>query len=170
VTRIDPLSSSEEVLWRAMMRIVKVMPRVLDGDLISGAGLSASEYTTLMHLSEAPESELRMADLAGATGLSASRMTRLIDGLQSSGLVTKTASSVDARGNIAKLTRRGEAKLRSAWPVHLESVRNHFFNAVDEEALEGLAIVMTRVADGLDDRSDEKRVRVEGPRPPILRI
>jgi DNA-binding MarR family transcriptional regulator len=153
-----------------MMRIVKVMPRVLDGDLMKGAGLSASEYTTLMHLSEAPESELRMADLAGATGLSASRMTRLVDGLQSTGLVTKTASSVDARGNVAKLTKRGEAKLKSAWPVHLESVRNHFFNAVDERALEGLASMMTRVADGLDDRADEKRERAEGSEPPILRV
>jgi hypothetical protein len=50
----EPLSPSEEVLWRAVMRIVKVIPRHLDSDLIKGAGLTASEYTTIMHLSEAP--------------------------------------------------------------------------------------------------------------------
>jgi DNA-binding MarR family transcriptional regulator len=158
VTAVDPLSSSEEVLWRAMMRIVKVMPRVLDSDLIRGAGLTASEYTTIMHLSEAPNRELRMADLASVTGLSASRMTRLVDGLQSSGLVTKTASSVDARGNVAKLTKQGLAKLRSAWPVHLESVRRHFFEAIGQSALEGMVRTMSAVADGLDDRTDEKRI------------
>jgi DNA-binding MarR family transcriptional regulator len=153
VATVDPLSSSEEALWRAMMRIIKVMPRVLDSDLIRGAGLTASEYTTVMHLSEAPDRELRMADLASATGLSASRMTRLVDGLQSSGLVTKTVSSTDARGNVAKLTKRGEAKLKSAWPVHLESVRRHFFDSVSQPALKAMVSAMTAVAGGLDDRS-----------------
>jgi len=33
--------------------------------------MTASEYTTLMMLSEAPNRELRMSDLASATGLSA---------------------------------------------------------------------------------------------------
>jgi DNA-binding MarR family transcriptional regulator len=154
VTAVDPLSSSEEVLWRAMMRIVKVMPRVLDSDLIKGAGLTASEYTTIMHLSEAPNRELRMADLASATGLSASRMTRLVHGLQLSGFVTKTASSIDARGNVAKLTKQGAAKLKSAWPVHLDSVRRHFFESIGQSALDEMVTAMTAVADGLDDKFD----------------
>ena len=79
---VEPLSPTEEALWRAVMRIVKVIPRHLDSDLIRGAGLTASEYTTIMHLSEAPNRELRMADLANATDLSASRMIRLVDDLQ----------------------------------------------------------------------------------------
>ena len=74
----EPLSASEEAVWRALMRIVKILPRHLDNDLVRGAGLTASEYTTIMHLSEAPNRELRMADLANATDLSASRMTRLV--------------------------------------------------------------------------------------------
>ena len=134
---MEPLSASEEALWRAVMRIVKVLPRHLDSDLIRGAGLTASEYTTIMHLSEAPNRELRMADLASATDLSASRMTRLVDDLQSRGLVTKTASSSDARGNVARLTPRGMAKLKSAWPVHLASVRRRFFDCIDPAAVEG---------------------------------
>src|SRR5580698_3436613 len=121
---IESLSPTEEALWRAVMRMVKVIPRDLDNDLVRGAGLTASEYTTIMHLSEAPNRELRMADLANATDLSASRMTRLVDDLQSRGFVTKTASSSDARGNVARLTPRGMTKLRSAWPVHLASVRD----------------------------------------------
>src|SRR5450631_2886396 len=104
---VAPLSSAEEEIWRALMRIVKVMPRHLDSDLLRGAGLTASDYTTIMHLSEAPNRELRMADLATATDFSASRMTRLVDDLQSRGLVTKTVSSSDARGNVARLTPRG---------------------------------------------------------------
>src|ERR1700729_968492 len=106
------------------MRIVLSLPRRLDSDLVKTVGITANEYTTLMCLSEAPGGELRMADLANAAALSASRMTRLVDDLQTRGLVTKRASAEDGRGNVAKLTRAGLAKLRKAWPVHLASVRS----------------------------------------------
>jgi DNA-binding MarR family transcriptional regulator len=156
---VEPLSPTEEMLWRAVMRIVKVLPRHLDIDLIRGAGLTASDYTTIMHLSEAPNRELRMADLAAATDLSASRMTRLVDDLQSRGLVTKTASSSDARGNVARLTPRGMAKLKSAWPVHLASVRRRFLDSFDAPALERVARTLAEVSAHLEDTSSEPRER-----------
>lgn len=156
---VEPLSPTEETLWRAVMRIVKVIPRHLDSDLIRGAGLTASEYTTIMHLSEAPNRELRMADLANATDMSASRMTRLVDDLQSRGLVTKTASSSDARGNVARVTPRGMAKLKSAWPVHLASVRSLFFDCIDTTAVEAVAKALAEVAVHLEDTSAEPRTR-----------
>ena len=156
---VEPLSPDEEALWRAVMRIVKVLPRYLDIDLIRGAGLTASEYTTMMHLSEGPNRGLRMADLASATDLSASRMTRLVDDLQSRGLVSKTTSSSDARGNIARLTPRGMAKLKSAWPVHLASVRRRFFDCVDVSEVEGVGRALAEVAVHLEETSAEPRVQ-----------
>lgn len=156
---VEPLSPAEEALWRALMQIVKIIPRHLDSDLIRGAGLTASEYTTIMHLSEAPNCELRMADLASAANLSASRITRLVDDLQSRGLVTKTTSSADARGNVARLTPRGMAKLRSAWPVHLASVRRRFLDGVDTAAVEVVAKALAEVAAHLEDPSGEPGAR-----------
>jgi DNA-binding MarR family transcriptional regulator len=151
VTTVEPLSPAEEAVWRAVMRILKMLPRHLDSDLVRGAGLTASEYTTIMHLSEAPNRELRMAYLAKATDLSASRITRLVDDLQSRGLVTKTVSSSDTRGNIARLTPAGMAKLRSAWPVHLASVRRHFMDSIDAATLEVVAKALAEVAARLED-------------------
>ncbi|HWD56528.1 MAG TPA: MarR family winged helix-turn-helix transcriptional regulator [Acidimicrobiales bacterium] len=145
------LSPAEEVLWRALMRIVKILPRDLDSDLMRGAGVSASDYTTLMHLSEAPNRELRMSDLASATGLSPSRVTRLVDDLQTRSLVTKVASSTDARGNVARLTPRGMAKLRAAWPVHLTSVRSRFLDHLDTAQIKPVAAALSAVADRLED-------------------
>jgi DNA-binding MarR family transcriptional regulator len=154
---LEPLSTTEEELWRVVMRIVKVVPRHLDSDLIRNAGLTASDYTTIMHLSEAPNRELRMSDLATATDLSASRMTRLVDDLQSRGLVTKTASSSDARGNVARLTPRGIEKLKSAWPVHLASVRRRFFDYLDPSNAEVVARALSEVAGNLEETSAEAR-------------
>jgi len=128
------------------MRIVIVLPRLLDRDMLRTTGLTANEYTTLMNLSEAPKRELRMADLANVAGLSASRMTRLVDDLQSRNLVAKRPSAVDGRGNVAKLTPQGLAKLRSAWPAHLTSVRRRMFDHIDAPAIKGTAQVLSQVA------------------------
>jgi DNA-binding MarR family transcriptional regulator len=151
VTTVRPLSPAEEDLWRAVMRIVKMLPRQLDSDLVRGTGLTASEYTTIMHLSEAPNRELRMAYLARATDLSASRITRLVDDLQSRGLVTKTVSSSDTRGNVARLTPAGMAKLKTAWPVHLASVRRHFMDCIDAATVELVARALAEVAARIED-------------------
>ena len=148
--KVEPLNETEEVLWRAMMRIVLSLPRRLDTDLVRSAGITANEYTTLMCLSEAPHRELRMADLANAAALSASRMTRLVDDLQDRGLVMKRTSSVDARGTIAKLTPAGLAKLKKAWPAHLASVRNRVFDQVDPTTLGKAAQALSKIAEQLE--------------------
>ena len=82
VANPEPFTPTEEMFWRALMRIVLTLPRQLHDDMVRAAGLTASEYTVIMNLSEAPNRQLRMADLASATGLSASRTTRLVDNLQ----------------------------------------------------------------------------------------
>jgi DNA-binding MarR family transcriptional regulator len=151
--RVQPLSPLEESLWRALMRIVKALPRHLDSDLVRGSGLTASEYTIMMHLSEGPNRELRMTDLANASGLSPSRTTRLVDDLQLRGLMKKVASPTDARGNVARLTPSGMSKLRAAWPVHLASVRACFFDHMDATEVKRVAEALLEVAGQLEDRS-----------------
>jgi DNA-binding MarR family transcriptional regulator len=146
VAKVDPLTATEEIFWRALMRIVLSLPRRLDSDLVRSVGITANEYTTLMCLSEAPKRELRMADLASAAALSASRMTRLVDDLQVRELVTKRASSDDGRGNIAKLTPAGLAKLKVAWPVHLASVRQRVLDHVDPATVRAAAQALSEIA------------------------
>src|ERR1700692_388462 len=96
----EPLTPTEELFWRALMRIVLSLPRQLHTDMVRATGLTASEYTVIMNLSEAPNRQLRMADLASAVSLSASRTTRLVETLESRGFVAKRTSSSDARSNI----------------------------------------------------------------------
>lgn len=150
---VEPLTPSEEQLWRAVMRIVISLPRLLEADLLRPTGLTANEYTTMMCLSEAPHRELGMAELAQATALSASRMTRLVDDLQARDLVGKRSGSDDARRNLAKLTPKGLAKLKSAYPVHLASVRRRFFDLVDIKDVPNAARLLSVVATHLEGGS-----------------
>jgi DNA-binding MarR family transcriptional regulator len=147
----EPLTPTEEMFWRALMRIVLSLPRQLHEDMVRAAGLSASEYTVIMNLSEAPNRQLRMADLAAATGLSASRTTRLVDVLQTHGLVAKRASSADGRSNLAELTSLGLNKLRTAWPVHVASVRGRVLDHIPPGTLAKTAQALDAVAVQLED-------------------
>jgi len=153
MAKAKPLSDKEELFWRGLMRILVVLPRNLDRDMVQAVGMTANEYTTIMNLSEAPNRELRMADLASATGLSASRTTRLVDDLVTRGFVIKRASPVDGRGNIAKLTPKGMAKLKAAWPAHLTSVRDRVFDHMDPNAIENAAMVLNALATNIEARN-----------------
>jgi DNA-binding MarR family transcriptional regulator len=150
MAKVEPLSETEELFWRALMRIVLALHHRLDRDLVKVAGITANEYATLMCLSESPGRELRMADLANAAALSASRMTRLVNDLQARGLVTKRASAEDGRGNVAKLTPAGLAKLKKAWPAHLASVRERVFDHVDPGTVADAAQALSEIAAGLE--------------------
>jgi DNA-binding MarR family transcriptional regulator len=145
------LSEPEEIFWRALIRIVLSLPRRLDSDLVRTVGMTSNEYKTLMCLSEAPKRELRMTDLANAVALSPSRMTRLVDALQSHGWVAKRASSEDGRGSVAKLTPAGMAKVKSAWPAHLASVRARVFDPVDPAAVKKAGQALAQIAALLEE-------------------
>jgi len=155
VARVKRLNPDEEALWRALMRIVLTLPRQLDSDLVRSTGLGASEYKVLMNLSEAPDRTLRMAVLANAAGLSPSRTARVVDSLESRGLVTKRSSSEDRRSFLARLTPKGLTRLKSAWPTHLESARRRVFDHIDGKAVPQIAQALRAVAARLDEQNPE---------------
>ena len=146
MARTDRLGATEEAFCRDLMRIILWLPQGLDADLVRTAGITVGQYTTLMYLSEAPDREMRIADLAKSTALSASRMSRLVDDLQKRGLVTKRPSSEDGRGNVAKLTRGGTAKLRLARPAHSASIRERVFDHMKSSTVAQAAQALSEVA------------------------
>ena len=148
----ESLSATEEAFWRALMRVVLSLPRHLDSNLVRAVGITVNEYLTLMSLSEAPGRELRMTDLADETGLSASRITRLVNDLQARGLVTKRGSTEDGRGNVASLTSEGVAKLRAAFGVHVSGLRALVFDRVDQATISDAAQTLSEVAARLGGR------------------
>ena len=146
MARTDRLGATEEAFCRDLMRIVLWLPQRLDADLMRTAGLTVGQYATLMYLSEAPDREMRIAELAKSTALSASRMSRLVDDLQKRGLLTKRASSDDGRGNVAKLTRGGAAKLRLARPAHSASIRQRLFDHMNSSTVAQAAHAFSEIA------------------------
>jgi DNA-binding MarR family transcriptional regulator len=108
--------------------------------------MSLSDYTALMHLSEAPRRSLRMSDLASACALSLSGMSRVVSRLEAQGLVQRERASSDGRGLNAILTDAGLNRLRRAWPTHLASVRRRMMDHLSELDLPAVTAALQRFA------------------------
>ena len=145
--QVKPLTPEEEAAWRALSRAVTVIPRLLGKDLLEAQGLNLTEYSVLLHLSEAPDRSLRMGDLANYAWITSGGLTRVVDRLSGQGLVERVRDESDGRGQMAVLTDAGVQRLERAWPTHLAGVRRHVMDHLSDLDLAGFAKAMGAVGD-----------------------
>ncbi|MBU3866924.1 MarR family winged helix-turn-helix transcriptional regulator [Streptomyces sp. 4503] len=143
---LQPLTPAEEAFVRELSRVMLALPRAVDADIMREARLPLSEYTPLMHLSEAPDRAMRMNELAAACCLSLSGMTRVVTRLEKQGWVERTKSAQDKRGWNAVLTDAGLARLEHAWPAFLTSVRRQLVDHFAGHDISGLTNALRHVA------------------------
>jgi DNA-binding MarR family transcriptional regulator len=94
---------------------------------------------------------MRMCDLADRLQLSPSGLTRRLDGLVSTGFVVREAATHDRRVMMAQLTDAGFDALRRAAPGHVDSVRRHIFDHLDDSQVEAMASIFTAIGKGLSE-------------------
>ena len=124
--------------WVSFLRAHAAITRALNADLLNEHDLTLNDYEVLLHLSRADGGMMRRVDLAESVLLTASGITRLLDGLERAGFVEKRACKSDARVSYAKLTDRGAEKLAAAAKTHLAGVEELFaarFSGAERETL-----------------------------------
>lgn len=131
--------------WVSFLRSHAAITRELSAQLQREHGLTLNDYEVLLHLSHAEEAMLRRVDLAERVLLTASGITRLLEGLESSGFVKKETCPSDARVSYAKLTETGAAKLRRAAVTHLRGIDEFFVGRYSGSELATLAELLTRL-------------------------
>jgi DNA-binding MarR family transcriptional regulator len=131
--------------WFRLLRGQAAARRTLEAGLQAAHGLTVVGYEALLLLSEAEEQAMRRIDLARGLGLTASGVTRLLDGLERAGLVEKRTCAEDARVTYAVLTDAGAERLERASCSHVGSVRALFEERYSDEELETLASLLGRL-------------------------
>ncbi|HXV58170.1 MAG TPA: MarR family transcriptional regulator [Gaiellaceae bacterium] len=131
--------------WVRFLRAHAALTRELSADLVAGHGLTINDYEVLLHLARAPDNRLRRVDLAERVLLTASGITRLLDGLERAGYVERESCSTDRRVVYAKITEAGVEKLREAGRTHLAGIRELFTGRFDESELQTLATLLGRL-------------------------
>jgi len=121
------------------------LTRELNARLIARHGLTLNDYEVLLQLAYAPDRQLRRVDLASRVLLTASGITRLLEGLERCGYVERGQCESDARVSYAVLTDAGLAKLREASGDHLEDVHALFLERFSKRELATLADLLGRL-------------------------
>jgi DNA-binding MarR family transcriptional regulator len=131
--------------WVRFLRAHAAVTRELSVRLEADHGLTLNDYEVLLQLYFAPEQAMRRVDIARAVLLTASGITRLLDGLERSGLVEKKACSTDARVSYAALTEAGIAKFEEARAMHLADIDELFGSNFSPEERDTLAALLGRL-------------------------
>src|SRR3954447_11475443 len=139
-------SDTHKDAWIGMLETHKRLTRALDAELEAEHGLTLSGVECLGRLAAADNRAMRLSALATVTGLSLSRISRIVDTLESRQLVERRSSPDDARAVEAHLTPAGLTLAREAQSSHFASVQERFFEQLSAEELEVLARVFARFA------------------------
>jgi DNA-binding MarR family transcriptional regulator len=131
--------------WVAFLRTHAAITGELSAQLQREHGLTLNDYEVLLHLSHSEGAMMRRVDLAGRILLTASGITRLLEGLERSGFVCKETCPSDARVSYAKLTDAGADKLRRAAVTHLRGIDELFTSRYSGSELETLAELLSRL-------------------------
>lgn len=143
------LSEHEQRVWRLLVPVLHDLPAALDRQLQVEAGIPHAYYMILAMLSEAPERELRMTELAQRTATSLSRLSHAVARLEDQGWVRRRRCPTDRRGQIAQLTDAGFAKVVDSAPGHVAQVRRLVFDALTPQQLDALGEIATAIGDAV---------------------
>jgi DNA-binding MarR family transcriptional regulator len=141
ISRHDPRLDA----WRSFLRAHARVVRELERELQDEQSMALTDYDVLVQLAAAGERRLRMSELADGLLLSRSGVTRLVDRLETAGLVERLSCDTDRRGQWASLTDAGYARLRDATPTHLRGVAAHFLDRLTDDDLDALKRMLDRV-------------------------
>jgi DNA-binding MarR family transcriptional regulator len=136
--------SERLAVWAAFLRAHATVLAKLERELQDERDLPLTWYDVLFQLNSAG-TELRMQDLARSVLLSKSGLTRLVDRMETAGLVARRTCDADRRGTWVGLTEEGRAALRRAAPVHLRGVGEHFVDRLGDEDLAALKVALDKV-------------------------
>ena len=131
-----------------LVRAHATATRSLNAQLSADHGLTISDYEVLLRLARAPDRRLRRVDLAEQVLLTASGITRLLDGLERQGWVERGACDGDRRVVYAVLTDAGLAKLREARATHIPQIEVHFGRSLTPEEQALLVELLGKLEDG----------------------
>ena len=131
--------------WVSFQRSHAAVTRQLNAELLHAHGLTLNDYEVMLLLAKAPGGKMRRVDLAESVLLTASGITRLLGGLERTGLVAKAVCQSDARVSYAELTPAGHERLRQASATHLAGIAELFTSRFSADELAQLGTLLSRL-------------------------
>lgn len=138
------LSDGRHLSWGALLKAHSKATQRVGRRAEEEGALPLDWYGVLLVLECAPEGRLRMGELAEHAMLSRSGLTRLIDRIETAGLVKRHLCPHDRRAFETVLTPKGRAAREKSWPIYARAIAEGFGNRYSEEEAQQLGALLTR--------------------------
>ncbi len=137
--------NSKASVWPLFLTTHAVLISKIEARLAEAGLPLLSWYDVLWALERADKQRLRMSELAQMTVLSRSNLTRLVDRLESAGLVERVRSKEDRRGAFAVVTPAGKAMRLKMWQVYSPAIKEFFDEHIESREAQQLANTLRRI-------------------------
>lgn len=130
--------------WESLLRAQVTLMKEFAEDF-RGAEVSMQEYDVLYTLAGCPQGRSRLRDLAEHVRLSQPGLSRLVERMETDGLVSRERDPQDGRGTLVGLTDRGREAQRAVGRVHAASIVTRMTGSLTREEQAELARLCTKL-------------------------
>jgi DNA-binding MarR family transcriptional regulator len=155
-------TAEERAAWSGFVAISALLKREHNRELEAEHGLSISMVGLLGRLAAAEHHVLRLTDLAEMTGLSLSRVSRIVDLLEQRVLVARVRCPSDRRAINAQLTDDGLALAREAQATLRGAVQRDFFDGLEDDDIAAMAAAFDRLLTRIGPLTEDAPIVAHG--------
>lgn len=148
------LTEEENFTWRAVWSLMTWLPVKLDAQMREDNGLSLYEYYALSQISEAPDRQIRLSELASITNMTLSHLSRVISRMMKSGWVERVPDPEDGRYTLGRLTDEGWNKVVEMAPGHVDAVREAIFDHLSQVESTALGVAAAKIAEAVSPHGE----------------
>jgi len=142
---VEPVAGCYEDAWQSIRATHQILSDRI-GQELSEAGLpELAWYDVLARLDESSE-PLRPRDLLCRVAVTKSGLTRLLDRIESAGLIERRSCPSDRRGTWLAMTAEGGDTLAAMKPIRDRAFSQHLAGEVTPEEAEAVSEVLNRVS------------------------
>ena len=139
--KVAGLTAIESRAWVVLLSLTQALPTELDRRL-RPAGLTFTEYGSLIALSEAPARTLKVNQIAQRTLSPLPRTSKIVRRLEARGLLVRSVCPSDSRAFNITLTEAGRRAIVGALRIHAADARELFLDRLTTEQLKDLAEIL----------------------------
>ena len=131
--------------WIQLHRTHRLLLEIVENSLKSKGLPLLDWYDVLLELHREKSAGLRQYEIGEKVLLNKHNLSRLIDRLEKNRLVGRHACAEDGRGNLIKITEKGEKLIKQVWPVYGQSIQESFVTKLKSSEFIELSRVLSKV-------------------------
>jgi DNA-binding MarR family transcriptional regulator len=121
--------------------------RTIADDLESTASIPTLQFEVLIRLHRAPESTMRMNQMAELVSLPQSSFSRLVDRMEENGFLLRSVDPTNRRATLIETTPSGQARLEAGLSQYLDSANAHVVSYLTDRELDQLERIARKLRD-----------------------